>query len=175
MKVADAVGLFLAQHVRHVFCISGGASLHLIHGIVNAKSQGKDIEIVCPQNEQAASFQADCYARITGMGCALSTSGPGATNLITGIATSWYDSVPCLYIAGQQTRNRLKGDSGCRQIGFQETPTVELVRPITKYAVTTLEPRQVIAELQKALRIAKSGRPGPVLIDIPDDVQRAQI
>ena len=166
-KVADLVGEFLRQHVEHVFCISGGASLHLIHGCVNA-----GIKIVCPQNEQAASFQADCYARIRGMGCAIVTSGPGATNLITGIATSWYDSVPTLYITGQQTRNRLKGDSGVRQIGFQETPIVEICAPITKFALTVMDATQVIFALNEAIKHAKHGRPGPVLIDIPDDVQR---
>lgn len=170
MKAAEAFGNFIKQHVDHVFCISGGASLHLIHGLVKA-----GVQIVCPQNEQAASFQADCYARIRGMGCALATSGPGATNLITGIATSYYDSVPCLYITGQQTRDRLKGNTGVRQIGFQETPIIDIVKPITKYAVTVMDPYMLIPEIQKALKIAKEGRPGPVLIDIPDDIQRMDI
>jgi len=168
-KVADAVGFFLKEHVGHVFCISGGASLHLIHGLVNA-----GVTIVCPQNEQAASFQADCYARIKGMGCALSTSGPGASNMITGIATSYYDSIPVLYLTGNQTRDRI--DSyGTRQYGFQATPIVDIVRPITKYAKTVMAANQVIPELEKAIQISKSGRYGPVLIDIPDDLQRAQI
>lgn len=170
MKVADAIGLFLKEHVNHVFCISGGASLHLIHGLVNA-----EVKIVCPQNEQAASFQADIYARIRGMGCALATSGPGASNLITGIASSYYDSVPCLYITGNQTRDRLTGSSGCRQIGFQETPIVEMCKPITKYAVMIMKPEDAIPELTKAIKIAKQSRSGPVLVDIPDDIQRAQI
>jgi acetolactate synthase-1/2/3 large subunit len=153
-----------------VFCISGGASLHIIHGLVDA-----GIHIVCPQNEQAAAFQADCYARIKGMGCALATSGPGASNLITGIATSWYDSVPVLFLTGNQTRNRLKGDLPVRQIGFQETPIVDIVKPITKYAITVMDMDEVIPALQLAISIAKEGRPGPVLVDIPDDLQRAQL
>lgn len=169
MKVADVIGLFLKEHVGHVFCISGGASLHIIHGLVNA-----GVEIVCPQNEQAASFQADCYARIRGMGCALATSGPGASNLITGIAASYYDSIPVLYLTGNQTRDRLK-TYGTRGYGFQATPIVDIVKPITKYAVTVMEADQVIPELQKAIDIAKSGRTGPVLLDFPDDLQRAQI
>ncbi len=171
MKVSDAVAEFLSLHVHHVFCISGGACLHLIHSI--AKQKG--LQYVCPQNEQAAGFQADAYARLTGFGCALATSGPGATNLVTPIATSYYDSVPVLYLTGQQVRSRLKGDSGVRQIGFQETPIVEIVREITKYAVMVMEPEQVIPELGKAVQIAKEGRPGPVLVDIPDDIQRAQL
>lgn len=170
MKVADAIGLFLKQHVDHVFCISGGASLHLIHGCVDA-----GIKIICPQNEQAASFQADCYARIRGMGVAIATSGPGATNMVTGAATAFYDSIPVLYISGQQTRSRLKGDMGIRQLGFQETPTIELVRPIVKYAVEPMEPDQLLPELAKSIRIAKEGRPGPVWVSICDDLQRAQL
>lgn len=170
MKAADAFGEFIKQHMDHVFCISGGASLHLIHGLVKA-----GVKIVCPQNEQAASFQADCYARIRGMGCALATSGPGASNLITGIATSYYDSIPCLYITGNQTRDRLVGSTGCRQIGFQETPIVQMVSKITKYARMIMDPYDLIPALDRAIEISKEGRPGPVLIDIPDDIQRAQI
>jgi acetolactate synthase-1/2/3 large subunit len=171
VKVADLVAEFLAQHVKHVFTVSGGADLHLIHAIWKRN----DIKIICPQNEQAASFQADAYARLSGMGCALATSGPGATNLITGIATSYYDSVPVLYLTGQQVRDRLKGDTGVRQIGFQETPIVDVVKPITKYAFTPMNAEDVIPSLIEAVRIAKEGRPGPVLIDVPDDLQRAQI
>lgn len=170
MKVSDIVAKVLAQHVPHVFCISGGASLHLIHSI--AKQEG--LSHVCPQNEQAASFAADAYARLTGFGCALSTSGPGATNLITGIASSFYDSIPSLYITGQQTRDRLTGNSGCRQIGFQETPITDIVKKITKRAVTVMYKEHVESELQSAIALAKRGRPGPVLVDLPDDLQREQ-
>lgn len=168
MKVSDAIAQFLAQHVKHVFCISGGASLHLIHSI--AKQEG--LTYVCPQNEQAASFAADAYARLCGIGCALATSGPGATNLVTGIATSYYDSVPVLYITGNQTRERLGEGLGVRQYGFQATPIVDVVKPITKWAKTLMEPKDVLRELQEALCYATKGRPGPVLIDVPDDVQR---
>jgi len=171
VKVADLVAEFLAQHVKHVFTVSGGADLHLIHAIWKRN----DIKIICPQNEQAASFQADAYARLSGFGVALATSGPGATNLITGIAVSYYDSVPVLYISGQQVRDRLKGNTGVRQIGFQETPIVDIVYPITKYAFTPMHPEDVIPSLIKAIKIAKDRRQGPLLIDIPDDIQRAQI
>ena len=170
MKVTDAVAEFLAQHVKHVFLVNGGANLHLVDSI----AKRKDISYVCPQGEQPASFQADAYARLTGFGCALATSGPGASNLITGIATSFYDSIPVIYITGNQSRSRMVGDSGCRQIGFQETPIVEIVRPITKFAVTVMEPAKVIFYLNEAVTIAKDRRQGPVLIDIPDDVGRAQ-
>lgn len=170
MKVSDAVAGFLAQHVKHVFTVSGGACLHLIHSI--AKTEG--ITYVCPQSEQAASFAADAYARLTGLGCALATSGPGATNLVTGISASFYDSVPVIYVTGNQTRSRLGEGLGVRQFGFQATPICEIVAPITKYAVTVMDPEIVLHELEQAVRIAKSARPGPVLVDIPDDIQRAQ-
>jgi acetolactate synthase-1/2/3 large subunit len=169
MKCSDRIAEFLAKHVRHVFCISGGASLHLIHSI----AKRNDIKFICPQNEQSAGFQADAYARLTGCGVAIATSGPGATNLVTPIAASWYDSIPVLYITGNQTRERMD-NHGTRGYGFQATPIVDIVRPITKWAKTLTAPVQVISEMEQALIVAKSGRPGPVLIDLPDDVQRAE-
>lgn len=171
MKLSDAVARFLARHVRHVFVVSGGASLHLIHSI--AETEG--IDYVCPHHEQAAGFAADAYARIYGLGCAIATSGPGATNLITPMAASFYDSIPVFYITGQVTTGRMTGSSGVRQTGFQETPIVPMVKSITKYAVTIMQPERVIEELSAALTIAREGRPGPVLIDIPDDMQRVDI
>lgn len=170
MKVSDLVAQFLAKHVNHVFCVSGGACLHLIHSIHKAKG----VQIVCPQNEQAASFQADAYARLTGFGVALSTSGPGASNLVTGVATSFYDSVPVLYLTGNQTIERMQ-NYGTRQYGFQAQPIVDIVRPITKMAVTVMEKNRVLEILEEAFAVAKHGRPGPVLVDIPDDLQRANV
>ena len=167
MKVSDLVAEFLSKHVRHVFTVSGGADLHLIHSIWKT-----NVKLICPQNEQAASFAADAYARLHGLGVALATSGPGATNLVTGIASSFYDSVPVLYITGNQTVGRME-TFGTRQYGFQATPIVEIVREITKCAVTIMQPHLVAGAMQEAVRIAKHGRPGPVLIDLPDDVQRA--
>lgn len=172
MKLSDAVAQFLArQGVRHVFAVSGGASLHLIHSI--AETEG--VDFVCPHHEQSAGFAADAYARLTGLGCAIATSGPGATNLVTPIATSYYDSVPVLYICGQVTTGRMTGSSGVRQTGFQETPIVEMVRGVTKFAETLMQPERVVNMLAAAVAMAKEGRPGPVLVDIPDDLQRAEV
>ncbi len=171
MRVVDQVAAFLAQHVKHVFAVNGGANLWLIHAITNHGG----LTGVYPQHEAAASFQADAYARLTGFGCALATSGPGASNLITGIATSFYDSIPVLYITGNQSRSRMVGDSGCRQIGFQETPIVQIVRPITKYAVTVMEKRDIIPTLSYCVLMARSDRPGPVLWDLPDDLGREEV
>ena len=172
MKVANLIAEFLRdQGIKHVFCISGGASLHIIHGI----HETEGIDYVCPQNEQAAGFAADAYARLNGWGCALATSVPGATNLVTAIAASYYDSIPVLYLTGQVATFRMTGNSGVRQVGFQETPIVEMVKPITKWAKTVMTPEWVIVSLKMALITMREGRPGPVLVDICDDVQRAQL
>jgi len=173
MKLSDYVADFLArQGIRHAFIISGGASIHLLHSI----AAHKDIEHICPHHEQAAAMAADGYARTTGgLGCAIGTSGPGAMNMITGIGGAWFDSVPCLFITGQVTTFRMKGDTGVRQLGFQETEIIPMVLPITKYAVQVRDARQIRYELEKAVHIARSGRPGPVVVDIPDDLQRSSI
>lgn len=173
MKLSDVVARFLAdQGIRHVFAVSGGASLHLIHSIAETKGTG----FICPQHEQAGAMAADGYARVTGgLGCAVATSGPGATNLITGICSSYYDSVPVLYLTGQVATFRAKGTTGVRQIGFQETDTIDICRSITKHAVLVQDPYRILYELQRAVAIAKAGRPGPVLVDIPDDLQRMDI
>lgn len=173
MKLSDYIASLLAQHgIRHVFAVTGGASLHLIDSV--ARTPG--IDYVCPQHEQGGAMAADGYARATGnLGCAIATSGPGATNLVTGIICSWFDSVPVLYLTGQVTTFRLKGDTGVRQMGFQETEIVEMCKPVTKYAVMVTDWRKIRYELEKALHIAKSGRPGPVLVDVPDDLQRMNV
>jgi len=173
MKLSDVVAAFVAaQGIKHVFAISGGASLHLIHSI--AETPGTSY--ICPQHEQAGAMAADGYARVSeGLGCAVATSGPGATNLITGICCSYYDSVPVLYLTGQVATFRSRGDTGVRQIGFQETEMVDICRTITKYAVLVKDPYRIRYELQKAVSIARAGRPGPVLVDIPDDLQRTDI
>ena len=169
-KLSDYIADFLAaQGIRHVFIVSGGASIHILHSLHHRPA----IQPICPHHEQAGAMSADAYARVTGgLGCAVGTSGPGATNMITGIAGAWFDSVPVLYLTGQVTTFRLKGDSGVRQFGFQETEIIPMVRPITKYCVQLRDPHHVRYELEKAIHIARSGRPGPVVIDIPDDLQR---
>ena len=172
-KVSDVVAeVLIEEKVSHVFAISGGASLHLIHSLAD----NENIQYICNHNEQASAMAADGYSRVSGnIGVAIATSGPGATNLITGICCSYYDSVPTLFITGQVSTSRMKGDTGVRQVGFQETPIVDVVKSITKYAYTIKHPSEIKYQIQKALHIARSGRPGPVLIDIPDDLQRANI
>ncbi|QNJ30608.1 acetolactate synthase/ large subunit/ biosynthetic type [Synechococcus sp. PROS-9-1] len=172
-KLSDLVADFLSEKsVRHVFAISGGASLHLIHSVANHPS----IDYICNHHEQASAMAADAYSRITGnLGVAIATSGPGATNLITGLCCSYYDSVPVLAITGQVNTTRMVGNTGVRQVGFQETPIVSICAPITKYAVQISDPLDILYELEKCFFIATSGRPGPVLVDIPDDFQRVLV
>lgn len=171
MKVSDAVAQWLAEHgIKHVFCVSGGAILHLCDSI----AARQDISVIPMQNEQGAAFAADAYARLTGFGCAIATSGPGATNLLTGIAASYYDSVPVLFITGNQTTERL-AIKGVRQYGFQATPIIEVARPICKGCFQVKEEAKALLTLSAARALALQGRKGPVLVDIPDDVQRCSL
>lgn len=135
-----------------------------------------DLTYVCNLHEQACAIAADAYGQYTNnLGVALVTTGPGGTNALTGTAAAWLDSTPCLFISGQVKRADIKGDRAVRQIGFQEIDIVRMVEPITKYAVTVLDPDSIRFHLEKAVALARTGRPGPVWIDIPLDVQAAQI
>lgn len=173
IKLSDYVAMFLSkQKIEYVFAISGGATIHLIKSLNDARG----VNYICPQHEQAGAMAADGYARASGgMGAAIATSGPGATNLITGICCAYYDSIPVIFITGQVSTFRLKNNLGVRQIGFQETDVVEISKSITKYSVMIKKSKDIRYELEKALYIAKSGRPGPVLIDIPDNIQREML
>jgi acetolactate synthase-1/2/3 large subunit len=173
MKVTDVIAEFVSSiGTSKVFGISGGASLHLLNSI----QKHEHIDLVCLHHEQSVAMAAEAYSRISGkVGVGIVTSGPGATNLITGIAGAYYDSIPVIYFTGQVSTTRRKGTSGVRQRGFQETPIVEMVREVTKFAYTIQSVDEVIPMLQKAYDLCKSGRSGPVLLDIPDDIQRMSI
>jgi len=173
VKLSDFVIDFLANKgIKHAFVVTGGAAVHLIDSI----AKNPKMKYVCPQHEQAGAMMADAYARVTGnIGLAISTSGPGATNMLTGVCCAYYDSIPVIYITGQVTTFRLKRDLGIRQLGFQETDVVNIFKPIVKYAVRIEKTNQIQFELEKACHIATSGRPGPVLIDLPDNLQREDI
>ena len=173
MKLSDYVIEFVADlGVRHVFMLTGGGAMHL-NDSVGACDR---IEFVCNLHEQAASMAAETYGKVTGdVGVCLVTTGPGGTNAVTGVAGAWLDSTPALFISGQVKRADLKGTSGVRQVGVQEVDIVSIVSSITKYAVTVLEPASIRHHLEKAVYLARSGRPGPVWIDIPLDVQGASI
>jgi acetolactate synthase-1/2/3 large subunit len=173
MKVSDYIGTFLhAQGVEEVFEVIGGMITHLVDSI---HQQGR-IRIVSVHHEQGAAFAADAVGRVTGVpGVAMATSGPGATNLLTGIGSCYFDSSPAVFITGQVNRNEQKGARAIRQLGFQETDIVSMAAPVTKAAWKVESADSVPHMLAEAFSFALSGRPGPVLLDIPMDVQRADI
>lgn len=173
MNVAAYIARFLAEkNIRHVFGYQGGAILKLLDEII---ATGR-IRYVQNYHEQASALAADAYSRVTGtLGVALATSGPGATNLITGIANAQLDSIPTLFITGQDYTANIMADNGARQNGFQDLDIVSLVKPITKYAVMITDPTRVRYEIERAYWHATSGRPGAVLLDIPIDVQFKEV
>ena len=172
MKGSDYIANFLErQGVGTVLELSGGMIAHLLDSI---SRRGK-IRILSVHHEQAAAFAADAMGRLTGTpGVAMATSGPGATNLLTGIASCYFDSSPAVFITGQVNRNEQKGDRAIRQLGFQETEIVPIACPVTKAAWQVRSPEDLPRMLEAAFELAVSGRPGPVLVDVPMDIQRIE-
>jgi acetolactate synthase-1/2/3 large subunit len=173
MKATDYIAEALDRHgVKSVFEVSGGMITHLLDSI---NRQGK-IRVVSVHHEQAAAFAADAVGRMSGIpGVALATSGPGATNLLTGIGSCYFDSSPAVFITGQVNRSEQKGERKIRQLGFQETDIVSMAIPITKAAWRVTSAEDLPSLLDRAFALAMEGRPGPVLLDIPMDVQRLDI
>jgi len=173
MQVADFIAEYLQQQgVPYVYEVIGG----MITRLVDAIHQQGRIGLISVHHEQAAAFAADAMGRLTGIpGIAMGTSGPGATNLLTGIGSCYFDSVPAIFITGQVNRNEQRGNRPTRQLGFQETDIVAIAKPITKAAWQINDPDQVPHFFQQAFQLAASGRPGPILLDIPMDVQGAEI
>lgn len=157
--------------VKEVPIFQGGAIMNVLSEI----AQSKKISHYCPYHEQALAMGVDAYSRLNGFGVGLVTSGPGATNLITGIGCSYYDSIPNIYFTGQVGQFHLVGNRNVRQRGFQESDVVSLMKPITKFSYQIKNPNEVDYILDKAYHIAKSGRPGPVVIDIPFNIQKVLI
>jgi acetolactate synthase-1/2/3 large subunit len=144
--------------------------------VIDSISKEPDIQFIPCYHEQTAAIAAEGYARASGkFGVAVATSGPGATNMITGIANAYFDSIPVIYITGQVNTYEYKYQKSVRQLGLQETDIVSVVKPITKYAIMVDNPFQIRTELEKAVDIATNGRKGPVLLDLPMDIQRAEI
>jgi len=173
MKVADYLAQDLEKRgVTHVFELVGG----MIAMLLDSLYLRKRIEIISMHHEQAAGFAAEGYGRMKGIpGVAMATSGPGATNLLTAIGSCYFDSVPAVFITGQVNRHELKGNRPIRQLGFQETDIVSMARPITKAATLVYDAADFPRLLQEAFSIAIAGRPGPVLLDIPMDVQGSDL
>ncbi|MBP2630525.1 MAG: thiamine pyrophosphate enzyme binding domain protein [Firmicutes bacterium] len=173
MKLSDYVMQFLADKgVKNVFMLPGGGCMHLADSL----GKNKDLEYVCCLHEQAAAIAAESYAQHTNdLGAVLVTTGPGGTNAITGLTAAWIDSTPVMFISGQVKRSDLMGTSGVRQMGPQEVNIVPIVESVTKYAETVMEPQNIKYVLEKAYHFAMTGRKGPVWIDVPLDVQAAEI
>lgn len=178
MKLSDFVAHFIAnQGVKHVFLVTGGGAMHLNQSLASETR----LVPVCNSHEQASAICAEAYAKATNhLGVCMVTTGPGGTNAVTGVAGAWLDSTPTLFVSGQVKRPDRMFDSaghplGMRQLGVQEVDIVSIVAPITKYAVTVLDPLEIRYHLEKAVYLALHGRPGPVWIDIPLDVQAAPL
>ncbi len=173
MKLSDYVMKFIADlGVKHVFYVSGGGAMHLNDSL----GRQPELEGVCMLHEQGASIAAEAYSRIReGYGVCHVTSGPGGSNAVTGVAGAWIDSIPVIFVSGQAKRTDLVGNQKIRQFGIQELDIISIVKSITKYAVQIQNPDVIRYELEKAAAVAVQGRPGPVWIDIPLDIQAAQI
>ncbi len=178
MKLSDYVVRFVAdQGVKHVFLVTGGGAMHLNQSLGSQPA----IKAICNSHEQASAICAEGYAKATNhLGVCMVTTGPGGTNAVTGVAGAWLDSTPTLFLSGQVKRPDRMFDKqgrplGMRQLGVQEVDIVSIIKPITKYAVTVLDPTEIRYHLEKAVYLAFHGRPGPVWIDIPLDVQASPI
>lgn len=176
MKVTDYLVNELANFgVRHVFMISGGGAMHLVDSV----GSHPKLTYFCPHHEQAAAIAAEGYYRASRkLAAVVVTSGPGGTNAVTGVIGQWLDSIPCIYLSGQV--KQMTTIASCpelrlRQLGDQEINIADIVRPVTKYAVMLRDPNSVGYHLHKALYLATHGRPGPVWLDVPLDVQGADI
>jgi len=179
MKLTDYVLRFVADlGVKHCFLVTGGGAMHLNQSLASETR----ITPICNSHEQASAICAEGYAKATnGLGFCMVTTGPGGTNAVTGAAGAWLDSTPVLFLSGQVKRPDRMFDAvtgkplGMRQLGVQEVDICSIIAPITKYAVTVLEPADIRYHLEKAVYLAMNGRPGPVWIDIPLDVQATPI
>lgn len=173
MKVSDIVIEFLENiGIKHVFTVSGGGCIHLIDSL----GKSTKLDYVCTHHEQAAAIAAEGYARLKeDIGACIVTTGPGGTNTLTGVLGAWLDSIPTIFISGQVSLSQIAEGTGCRQIGDQEFDIVSTVKPMTKYATLIKDKKDILYELEKAYNIATSGRPGPVWIDIPLDIQGSYV
>ena len=176
IRVADYIAQYLASiGVRKVFLLSGGGMMHLLDAIARTP----DIQYICHHHEQAAAMAAEGCARQSGsIGVCYVTSGPGTPNTLTGVIGAWFDSTPMLVVSGQAKlahTNSYRHIDGLRQFGAYDLNSVDIMQPVTKYAVMLTEANSVRYHLEKAIHLATAGRPGPVFIDVPLDMQGALI
>lgn len=172
MTVAEYVIKFIADKgVRHIFTVSGGGVMHLDA----AMAREPRITPICSSHEQASAMAAEAYGKVTGMGVVVVTTGPGATNVITGVVGGWLDSTPMLIISGQVKEKDNKFGTRLRQKGPQEVDVLNMAKGVAKYAATLLEPSTTNLAMKWAWETATEGRKGPVWIEIPIDVQGMEI
>jgi len=177
VRVSDYIASFISDQLglKDIFMLSGAGSMHLTDGVAcNPK-----LRAICVHHEQSASMALEAYARTNeNFAVGYFSTGPAALNALTGLGGAWQDSVPCLFISGnvkRSTCSHTEGVPGLRQFGVQELDIIPVVSSLCKYVVHLTKPEMIRYELEKAVSIAKSGRPGPVWIDIPMDVQSANI
>lgn len=173
MKIADyIINFFADKGIDTAFLVYGAANGDL----VDAFTRNKKISYVATIHEQVAGFAAEGYSKIKRLpGLAISTSGPGATNMLTSVANCFYDSIPCIFLSGNINSQFMRPHDRIRQIGFQETDIVSIVKPVTKYATMIKDPMSIKYELEKAYHICTEGRQGPVFLDIPMDIQKKEV
>ena len=173
IKLSDYVANFLVDNdITELFTVSGGGIAHLLDSI----GSNPKLRYYCNYHEQASAIAAEGYARVTGkVGACLVTIGPGAVNALAGIVGAWYDSLPVIVLSGQVRSDIIADYSKVRQKGPQEGNVIEMARPVTKYVVSVRDPSRIRYELEKAFYLATTGRPGPVWIEIPFDIQGANI
>lgn len=173
VKLSDYVIEFLVQKgINDVFMVSGGGIMHLVDSV----GRNKTIRYYCNNHEQACAISAEAYARVENkIGACLVTTGPGGVNAFSGMVGAWVDSIPMIVLSGQVRRNLISDTPVIRQKGPQEGKIIDYVKNATKYAKTILDPEMIRYELEYAFYLATSGRPGPVWIDIPLDVQDSVI
>jgi acetolactate synthase-1/2/3 large subunit len=173
IQLSDYVTRFLVEHgISDIFLVSGGGIMFLVDSV----GRQKGLRYIANHHEQACAIAAEAHSRVTGKPSAiLVTTGPGSANALSGLFGAWVDSVPVIVLSGQVRRQVMMDATKWRQLGPQEIDIVSMARPITKYATTILDPERVRFEMEKALHIATSGRPGPVWLDFPLDVQSAML
>ena len=173
IKVSDYIVNFLVEKgIKDVFFIDGSACASMIVAV----ARNKNLRYFCPHHEQAGAFAVDGYYKASGkLSAMIATSGPAGQNLLNGIAASYYDSIPAIYLTGNINSKFMKPNNEIRQRGFQENDIVSMVKPVTKYSSMVLKPELIRYELEKAYYFATTGRPGPVLLDIPMDIQQSTV
>ena len=173
MNLSDyIINFFENKNIHNIFTVTGGGSIFLCDALTRAKK----LKYICNHHEQAVAFATEGYSRFSNsVGVSLVTTGPGGTNAITGTAACWIDSIPSITISGQVFLNQTISNTGLRQLGIQEINIIDIVKPITKYAVMIKKPEDIKYHLEKAYYLSLEGRPGPVWLDIPANIQNSNI